>query len=37
MLLIGPERFGELLAGFHTVDEHFRTAPLAANVPVLMG
>jgi glucose-6-phosphate isomerase len=36
MVLIGADRFGELLAGFHTIDEHFRTAPLAANVPVLM-
>jgi len=37
MLSIGPERFGEFLAGFHAVDEHFRTAPLAKNVPVLLG
>jgi len=36
-IMIGPERFREFLAGFHTVDEHFRTAPLAENVPVLMG
>ena len=34
---IGPERFAELLAGFHAVDEHFRTAPLERNVPALMG
>jgi glucose-6-phosphate isomerase len=34
---IGPDHFTELLAGFHAIDEHFRTAPLAANVPVLMG
>ncbi len=34
---IGPERFAELLAGFHAIDEHFRTAPLAQNVPALMG
>lgn len=34
---IGPERFAELLAGFHAMDEHFRTAPSASNVPVLMG
>ncbi|MBA3288826.1 MAG: glucose-6-phosphate isomerase [Acidimicrobiia bacterium] len=37
MLLIGPDRFAELLAGFHVVDEHFRTAPLGANAPVLLG
>ena len=29
MVAIGPERFGEMLAGFHEMDEHFRTAPLA--------
>ncbi|QBX57159.1 glucose-6-phosphate isomerase [Nocardioides seonyuensis] len=34
---IGPERFRELLAGFHAVDEHFRTAPPESNVPLLMG
>ncbi|WP_432487796.1 glucose-6-phosphate isomerase [Kineococcus sp. SYSU DK018] len=34
---IGPERFREFLAGFHAVDEHFRTAEPAANVPLLMG
>jgi glucose-6-phosphate isomerase len=37
MLSIGPDRFAEMLAGFHAVDEHFRTAPLAQNVPALMG
>jgi glucose-6-phosphate isomerase len=37
MLAIGPGHFGELLAGFHEMDEHFRTAPLAGNLPVLMG
>ncbi len=37
MLAIGPEAFGELLAGFHAMDEHFRTAPLAENLPVLHG
>jgi glucose-6-phosphate isomerase len=37
MLAIGPERFSELLAGFHEMDEHFRTAPFARNLPVLMG
>jgi len=34
---IGPERFAELLAGFHAMDEHFRTAPLEQNVPAQMG
>ncbi len=34
---IGPERFAEFLDGFHTLDEHFRTTPLAQNVPALMG
>ncbi len=37
MLAVGPDHFRELLAGFHTMDEHFRTAPLAQNLPVLMG
>jgi glucose-6-phosphate isomerase len=37
MLAIGPERFAQMLAGFHAVDEHFREAPLARNLPVLMG
>jgi glucose-6-phosphate isomerase len=37
MIALGPELFGELLAGFHDMDEHFRTAPLEANLPVLMG
>ena len=37
MLAIGPENFRELLAGFHKMDEHFRIAPLAENLPVLMG
>lgn len=37
MLAIGPERFRELLAGFHAMDEHFRTAPFERNVPVRMG
>lgn len=36
-IAIGPERFREFLAGFHAVDEHFRTAPFERNVPVLMG
>ncbi|MGD0932997.1 MAG: glucose-6-phosphate isomerase [Streptosporangiaceae bacterium] len=37
MVAIGPDQFGELLAGFHAMDEHFRTVPLAENLPVLMG
>ena len=37
MVAIGPEQFAELLAGFHAMDEHFRSAPLAENMPVLMG
>jgi len=37
MLAIGPEGFRQLLAGFHAMDEHFRTTPLAENLPVLMG
>ncbi|MCV7222835.1 glucose-6-phosphate isomerase [Mycolicibacterium elephantis] len=37
MAVIGKERFAEFLAGFHIVDEHFRTAPLEANAPVLLG
>ncbi len=37
MLAIGPERFREMLAGFHAVDEHYRTAPFAENLPMLMG
>ena len=37
MVAIGPDQFGEMLAGFHAMDEHFRTAPLAENLPVLMG
>jgi len=37
MLAIGPERFGEMLAGFHAVDEHFRETPLERNLPALMG
>ncbi len=37
MLAIGPASFRDLLAGFHELDEHFRTAPLGQNLPVLMG
>ncbi len=36
MLAVGPKGFGELLAGFHAMDEHFRTAPPAKNIPILM-
>ncbi|SDG73593.1 glucose-6-phosphate isomerase [Microbacterium pygmaeum] len=36
-IALGPDVFDELLAGFHAVDEHVRTTPLAENVPVLMG
>ena len=35
-IVFGPKVFAEFLAGFHAMDEHFRTAPLAQNVPVLM-
>jgi glucose-6-phosphate isomerase len=37
MVAIGPEHFYDMLAGFHEMDEHFRTTPLARNLPVLMG
>ncbi|TVX95740.1 glucose-6-phosphate isomerase [Mycolicibacterium porcinum] len=37
MAVIGRERFAEFLSGFHLVDEHFRTAPLAENAPALLG
>jgi glucose-6-phosphate isomerase len=37
MLAVGPENFRALLAGFHEMDEHFRTAPFEKNLPVLMG
>jgi glucose-6-phosphate isomerase len=36
-IAIGPDGFADFLAGFHAIDEHMRTAPLEANVPVLMG
>ncbi|MFV2145379.1 glucose-6-phosphate isomerase [Isoptericola sp. G70] len=36
-IAFGPDRFRELLAGFRTMDEHFRTTPLERNVPALMG
>jgi glucose-6-phosphate isomerase len=37
MIAVGPDRYLEMLDGFHALDEHFRTAPLAENLPVLMG
>jgi glucose-6-phosphate isomerase len=37
MIAIGPDRFREMLDGFHAIDEHFRTAPFDRNLPVLMG
>jgi len=36
MLAVGPENFRKMLAGFHEMDEHFRTAPFGENLPVLM-
>ena len=37
MIAIGPDNFREMLAGFHEMDEHFRTAPFEKNLPVLHG
>jgi glucose-6-phosphate isomerase len=37
MLAVGPKAFGELLAGFHDMDQHFKSAPLERNLPVLLG
>lgn len=37
MIAIGPDRFREMLDGFHLVDEHFRTAPAESNAPLLLG
>ena len=37
MIALGPEQFDEMLAGFHDLDEHFKTAPLSSNLPVLLG
>jgi glucose-6-phosphate isomerase len=37
MIAIGPEHFAEMLAGFHEMDEHFRTAPFEKNLPVILG
>jgi glucose-6-phosphate isomerase len=36
MLTVGPENFRDLLAGYHDMDEHFRTAPLEENLPVIL-
>ncbi len=37
MIAVGPAGFGEMLAGFHEMDEHFRTAPFEKNLPVILG
>jgi glucose-6-phosphate isomerase len=37
MLAIGPDHFRDMLAGFHEIDEHFRTAPFKSNLPALLG
>ncbi len=37
MLAIGPDAFGDMLAGFHAMDEHYRSTPLEENLPALMG
>lgn len=37
MLAVGPDQFGEMLSGFHQVDEHFKETPLESNLPALMG
>jgi glucose-6-phosphate isomerase len=37
MIAVGPDAFGEMLAGFHAIDEHFRRAPFEENLPVLLG
>ncbi len=37
MVAIGRDAFGDMLTGFHTIDEHFRTTPLERNLPVIMG
>jgi glucose-6-phosphate isomerase len=37
MIAVGPDAFAEMLAGFHDMDEHFRTAPFGENLPVLLG
>ncbi len=37
MIAVGPEHFQQMLGGFHAMDEHFRTAPFAQNLPILLG
>lgn len=37
MIAIGPQHFGDMLAGMHAMDEHFRTAPLEQNLPAILG
>jgi glucose-6-phosphate isomerase len=37
MVAIGPDAFRDMLAGFHAMDEHFRTAPIESNLPMLLG
>ena len=37
MVAIGPDAFRDMLAGFHRIDEHFRTAPIEQNVPMILG
>src|SRR5438128_2542857 len=37
MLALGPARFAEMLAGFHAMDEHFRSAPIERSLPALLG
>ena len=37
MVAVGPDAFGEMLAGFHAMDEHFRSRPFDSNIPVLLG
>ena len=37
MIAVGPERFAEMLSGFHAMDEHFRTAPAESSLPMVMG
>jgi glucose-6-phosphate isomerase len=37
MLALGPDQFGDMLAGFHDMDQHFREAPFHQNLPVLLG
>jgi glucose-6-phosphate isomerase len=37
MIAIGPDAFRDMLAGFHAIDEHFRTAPIESNLPMILG